>query len=77
MNRMADGNAFKRVSRREMDFQYALQSDGSNEEEQQAENREQKDNNDECLHQDRTGTLRLRLAVIAAGLQVAPQLAQV
>jgi len=77
MNRMADGSAFKRVSRREMDFQHALRSDGCDEEEQQAEDHEPDNEGDEDRHQNRQNTLRLRLAVIATGLQFAPQFAQV
>ncbi len=77
MIRMADGGAFKRVSRRKMNRQHALRSDGSDEEQQEAEKREQKNENDEHRHQSRPRGLRLRQAVIVTGLQFAPQLPQV
>ncbi|GAB6126204.1 hypothetical protein JCM14124_19100 [Humidesulfovibrio idahonensis] len=50
IGRMADGGAFKRVSRRKKNRLHALRSDGSDEEEQQAEQREQKKNGGRLHH---------------------------
>jgi len=52
---MVGKGAFKRVSRREMNRQHALGSDGSDEEQQQAEKCEQKNKNDGRQHRWRPG----------------------
>ena len=68
---------FGRVISWEIRCQGVLRSDGSDEEQQQAEEHGQKKENDEHRHQNRPSALRLRLAVFAAGFKLLPHFAQV
>lgn len=68
---------FGRVSCWEIRRQGAPQDEGHGEEEQQAEDYEPENEGDEDQHQKGSDALRMWLAVIATGLQFAPQLAQV